>query len=202
MRVYREKQHTKKRQWIKELSRRFSIPAWKISRRARLIKAYEPRVKELPWSARELHILELNAMYVPEVIQRKLRARGFRRSVAGIDIKRDRMRFKEQQEPCSARAVSRCFGIDTHTVLSWIAKGWLKAAHKGTKRHGHQGGDEWIIKDKDIRNFIIDNIGVVDLRKVDKWWFVSVLCPEAGISVQAAAGQGDEYDEEPKVAKL
>lgn len=198
--TYREKQFTRKRQWVKELSRRFGLPAWKISRRARLIGAYEPKVKEPAWSERELHVLQLNALYCCEVIQRKLRAQGFKRSIAAIDVKRARMRFREQHDPCSAQAVSKCFGIDVHSVLSWIEKGWLEAHKKGTKRHGQQGGDEWIIKDKDIRDFIINNIGIIDIRKVDKWWFVGILAGNVGLDAQHSAGEGEEYADESKAA--
>jgi hypothetical protein len=177
--VYREMQYTQKRAWVKELAKRFGVPSWKISRRARLIGAYEPRVKESPWSSGELHILELNALYSCEVIQRKLKAQGFIRSIAGIDVKRGRLRLREKHNPCSAQAVASCFGIDVHTVLRWIEKGWLKACRKGTRRSGLQGGDEWIIKEKDIRDFIVKNIGLIDLRKVDKFWFVDILAPSA-----------------------
>ncbi len=192
----REKQFTKRRAWVRELSRRFNIPAWKICRRARLIGAYEPKVKEPPWTERELHIMQLNALFSCEVIQRKLKAVGFKRSIAAIDVKRARMRFREQHDPCSAQAVAKCFGVDVHTILRWIEKGWLRAHKKGTRRHGRRGGDEWIIKDREIRAFIIENIGVIDLRKIDKWWLVGILCPKEGLNMQDSAGRGEENADE------
>ncbi len=198
--VYREKACTKKHPWVKELACKFGLPEWKVSRRARLIGAYEPRIKEPPWSGRELHIMQLNAMYSPEVIQRKLKAQGFKRSITAVDIKRGRMRFREQYDPCSAQAIAHCFGIDIHSVLTWITKGWLRASKKGTKRHGKQGGDEWIIKDKDILAFIVNNVGIIDIRKVDKFWFVSVLTGDSGLEMQESAGVGEEYTDEPRTS--
>ena len=79
----------------------------------------------------------------------------------------------------SGRKVAEGFGIDSHSVcvLKWIQDRLLKAKKRGTKRtelHG-EGGDIYYIKDKDIRQFIIENIEIIDLRKVDKFWFIDVM---------------------------
>jgi len=62
-------------------------------------------------------------------------------------------------------------------VLRWIEKGLLKASKKGTKREN----DEWHIEDRHIRQFIVENVGIIDIRKVDKVWFVELLTGEAGV---------------------
>ncbi len=173
--LYRE-QYNPREGKVRDLAEKLNMPRWRISRRALEIGALEPRIKEPPWSERELHILELNALYTPAVIQRKLKAYGFKRSVYGIALKRKRMHYLQQQIKNSALAVAECFGVDNHTVTNqWIKKGLLKAKRRGTQRTESQGGDEWFIKDKDIRKFIIENIGIIDLRKVDKFWFVDIL---------------------------
>lgn len=174
-RIYREVQPVGRNSAVKDLARRWDLPRWKVSRRARDIGAYEPRIKEAPWSESELHILELNALLSCEVIQRKLKARGYKRSITGINLKRKRMNFRAQQIPCSSRAVAECFGIDSHAVSRWIEKGLLKATKKGTGRTPQQGGDEWHIKDKDVRQFVIENTGLIDIRKIDKFWLVDLL---------------------------
>jgi hypothetical protein len=150
---------------------------WAVSRRALQLGVRASHIKEPVWSDAELHILELNAMLSPEVIQRKLRAQGYTRSVAAVNLKRKRLHLRQQQVPCSAHAVAECFGIDRHAVLRWIEKGLLKASKKGTKREN----DEWHIEDRHIRQFIVENVGIIDIRKVDKVWFVELLTGEAGV---------------------
>jgi hypothetical protein len=33
----------------------------------------------------------------------------------------------------------------------------------------------WFIREKNIREFIVNNPGMIDLRKVDKFWFIDLL---------------------------
>ncbi|HPP07165.1 MAG TPA: hypothetical protein PLW88_07310, partial [Syntrophorhabdaceae bacterium] len=75
---------------VKRLSERLNMPRWVIRRRAILLGVIEARIKEKPWSEQELHILEKNALYTPEIIQRKLKKAGFIRSIVAIQVKRKR----------------------------------------------------------------------------------------------------------------
>jgi hypothetical protein len=161
---------------VAKLAVQLNIPRWMVSRRALEINVLEPHIKEPEWTKQELHILELNALRTPVVIQRKLKLLGYHRSIYGIMLKRKRLRLTSQQIKGSARAVAECFGVDASTVADqWIRKGLLKATRRGTARTAQQGGDEWFIKERDIREFIIDNVGIIDFRKVDKFWLVNVL---------------------------
>ena len=161
---------------IRLLALRLGVPKWRVCRRAKEIKAYQPRVKELPWSERELHILELNALLTPIRIRLKLKAQGFTRSENAIKIKCTRRHMKQQMNKGSARAIAACFGVDASTVSDqWIRKGLLKAKRRGTLRTPQQGGDEWLIKEKDIRDFVIQHVGIIDFRKVDKYWLTALL---------------------------
>jgi len=45
----------------------------------------------------------------------------------------------------------------------------------GTDRVAAQGGDQWWIRIKDVRSFVIEHVFHVDLRKVDKFWFVDLV---------------------------
>lgn len=160
---------------VRLLAKSLDIPCWKISRRARDIGAYEPRIKEPKWSDAELKILESNARKQPEVIQRHLKKHGFKRSITGIILKRKRMRYLKNLEGYTSRQIAEAFGIDDHCITRWIKKGYLKAERRGTLRTEIQGGDMWYIKEKNIKKFIIENIGIIDIRKVEKFWFVDIL---------------------------
>lgn len=160
---------------VRDLARRLGIPRWKVSRRAQQIGAYQPCVKEPEWSEKELKMLEHRAHLTPERIRLALRKAGFNRSTGAILIKRKRMRLLQNLKGYSARSLAECFGIDVKTVTRWIEKGWLKAEKRGTARTEAQGGDMWFIREKDLRPFVLDNVGVIDLRKVDKYWFVDIV---------------------------
>jgi hypothetical protein len=165
-----------RRRVIAALALRLRIPGWTIQRRAVEIRAYQPRVKEAPWSAQELHLLEINARWSNRVIQCKLKTNGYTRSAAAVAVKICRLGFRGQQVKGSALAVAQCFGVDPSTVTdAWIRRGLLKATKRGTARTSAQGGDEWVIADADIKAFIVDHVGIIDLRKVDKYWFVALL---------------------------
>jgi hypothetical protein len=174
-RLYREKYDPREGR-VKALAESFHMPRYAVSHRALELGVTEHRIKEPKWSAPELHILELNALRTPKTIQKRLKLSGFNRGINGIMLKRKRMRYREQQDKCSCRAIAKLFGVDSSTVADhWIRKGFLKAERKGTTRTPQQGGDEWFIKEKDVRQFIVENIGIIDIRKVDKFWLVDIL---------------------------
>ena len=165
---------------VRDMAIRLGLPRWKVTRCA-IDNGWTAKQKKEPdWSEKELKILERNAHLTPSVIQRRLRKYGYHRSEVGIVIKRKRMRFLQNLNGHSARTVSECFGIDIHSVARYIEKGWLKAQKRGTYRTAAQGGDIYYIKDKWIKDFIIENVAVIDFRKVDKYWLVNLLTGKAG----------------------
>jgi len=160
---------------VRDLALKFGMPRYAVSKRAVKLGVLPIQKKEPDWSDKEIKILEHAAQYTLPVIQRKLKAAGYRRSQMGILLKRKRMRFLNNLNGHSVRSIATCFGIDDHSVTRWIEKGWLRAKKRGTNRTARQGGDHWYIKDKWIRDFIIDSVSVIDIRKVDKYWLVDLL---------------------------
>lgn len=172
-RVYRE---TTGNGEINAFSKRLGIPSWRISRWALHLGVVEPRRKEPDWSDPELAVLERWAHLTPERIQIRLKHAGFHRSVMGIFLKRKRMRFLRNLDGYNSRQLAECFGVNcSKTITRWIEAGHLKAERRGTNRLEIQGGDMWWIHEKDIRRFIVENIALIDIRKVDKFWFVDLL---------------------------
>lgn len=161
--------------YVRDLAAEFGMPRWRISKRAVELGILPVQKKEPVWSNKELEILERSAHLTPAVIQKHLRKKGFPRTQMGIKLKRKRMRFLKNLHGHSARSVALCFGIDDHAVAGWIEKGWLKARKRGTERTKAQGGDHWFIKNRWIRDFVIESVAVIDLRKVDKYWLVDLL---------------------------
>jgi hypothetical protein len=160
---------------VKAIAKKIDMPRWRITKRA-IEKGYHiPLKKEPEWSSQELNILERYAHRHPLYIQKKLKSAGFHRSETAIFLKRKRMKFLTNLQGMSARLCAEFFGIDVHWVTDKIEKGLLKAEKRGTMRTESQGGDIWFIREKDIREFIIENPELIDLRKVEKFYFIELL---------------------------
>jgi DNA-directed RNA polymerase subunit RPC12/RpoP len=160
---------------VNTLADQLGLPRWRISHRAREIGAYEPRIKEPCWSNAELEILKIYAYLTPERIRILLKKAGFTRSITGVLLKRKRLELLKCLGGYSANQLCKLFGIDSHCVMRWIENGDLKAIRRGTARTEQQGGDGWFITKEDVKTFIVQNIGIIDIRKVDKFWFVEML---------------------------
>lgn len=160
---------------VRQLAQRFNIPPWQVSRRAREIEAYEPKIKEPRWNKKELMMLERHAHKHPENIWQHFKRNGFDRSVTGIIIKRKRMRLMKNLEGYTGKQVAEGLGMESHCITRWVREGLLRVKRRETKRTEIQGGDIYYIKEKDIKEFIMENIGLIDIRKVDKFWFVDVM---------------------------
>ena len=160
---------------VREFADRHRLPAWKVKRYAQVQGGTTRGKNEPVWSEKELEIIKRSAHRSIERVQIYLKRAGFVRSVTAIALKRKRMQASRYIDGYSALQVAEAFGVDGHVVTRWVKLKYLKAMPRGTKRHGPQHGDIWYIRDAWIRAFIISCIDVIDLRKVDKYWFVDVL---------------------------
>ena len=164
---------------INALADRLNLPRWKVSRYAMHQGWVAKQKKEPAWSADEITILERYAHITPERIRLHLKKAGFKRSLQGIFLKRKRMRFLQNLRGQSASDVALCFGEDVHFVTRQISLGRLKAKRRGTARTEKNGGDMWFITNRNIREFILDNVNLIDLRKVDKHWYTDIVAGRA-----------------------
>jgi hypothetical protein len=171
--IYLSHSGTKTRPGIKQLSERVGIPHWTLKKRARELGL--ARTKEKPWGEAELVILERYAWMSDERIRLKLKAAGYPRSATAIHSKLRRMRFKSDPSFYSAKGLADALGIDSHVVARWIKAGHLRAQLRGTKRTERQGGDTYLIREKDVRRFILERPTEIDLRKVDQLWFLDLI---------------------------
>lgn len=133
------------------------------------------RVKEPEWSAEEVAVLERWGHVTDAVIQRRLKAAGFQRSLNGIQLKMKRLRIRQNLDGYSAHALAAAFGLDGHKVTYWINRNMLAATRRGTARTESQGGDSFWITNKAVREFVLTHPDEVDLRKVEKWWFLDLV---------------------------
>jgi hypothetical protein len=149
---------------------------WVVKRGNQLTNTAAVRFRQRDWSQAELDLLEQNAHLTDAVISRKLRQAGFSRSVIAVRVKGKRLSVdRSDPSTMSAHELSRLLGVDGKTVTAWIEKGFLKAGRRGTARTSQQGGDEHLIHVKDLWAFIVEHAHLIDLRKVERTWFIDFL---------------------------
>jgi hypothetical protein len=130
--------------------------------------------KEKPWTRAELRLLDKYAHLSPAMIQRHLKAAGCLRSEMGIRVMRTRRKAHKGSPYYSSHAMTQLFGIDSHTLdRVWLRKypDELKYELKG-ERQRRQAGDIKLFHVDTIRQFVINHPEEIDLRKVDKMWFL------------------------------
>jgi len=163
---------------VLKLAQSLNRPRWWVSNRAMKLGCKAPRFKQLPWTEAELDIVRNAPHLSPETLKRHLAHAGFERTCTAIVIKLKRL-HADRQDPnhCTANALAGFMGVDPHTVTSWIAKGLLTAKYRGNKqiRPDDQQRDYHWIAYVDVRTFIVQYPAHIDIRKVDKFWFIDLL---------------------------
>lgn len=161
------------------LEKQLGIPGWRALRRARELGL--SRTREKPWSRQELDLLEKNIWKTTDVIARIFRKAGFPRTPTAICLARKRrMGGVRQNLPFwSASQLALQFGVDSHQISRWIAHGYLRAEHRGTRRSDRQGGDSWAIYPQAVGEFVFRFPLEFDIRKVDQLWFMDLVADGA-----------------------
>ena len=160
--------------YLSKLSEELDMPSWRISKRATELGVLPTKKKEANWNTRELRILESSSHLSLSRIQKNLKRVGFQRTQQGIQQKRKHMRYLQNLNGHSAASVAVGFGIDKKGVVGRIEKGWLRASRRETTRD-EGNANMYYIKDKWIKEFIVESVAVIDFRKLDKYWIVDIL---------------------------
>ena len=159
---------------VNELAARLEMPRWWVSKRARALGLTVPRFKEPGWTEAEDELLLATLQHVPTHARRLFAKAGYIRTATAIVLRRKRIGFRARQrdDVYTAGRVALMLGMDPGTVCDWIDQGLLDAWLRGTARTERQGGDGWFVAPGSLRDFIRDNPNRVDLRKVDRLWFL------------------------------
>jgi hypothetical protein len=168
---------------IMALATKVGRPRWWVSKRAVALGLTHPRFKTPDWTEAEDELIQEIAFKGLRAIQLNLKRRGFSRSEAAIKVRLIRLgasaSTKADPNHYTATGLAQLLGVDPKTPVAWIRRGLLKAKRHGTTRTDAQGGDEWWIARRDVRQFVIENAAVIDLRKVEKFWFIDLLADGA-----------------------
>ena len=161
---------------INTLAQRLGKPRHIVCAQAAKQGLRAPRFASSPWSSAEEAILRNHAHRHPRTIARHLRHAGFKRSETAIAVHRKR-RCLDTTDPdhYTAHALAQLMGVDGKTVTRWIEREGLPAKRRGTARSEAQGGDHWWINRRALRTWIASHAVLVDLRKVERFWFLDLV---------------------------
>jgi len=150
-------------------------PAWWVKKRAAALGLAVPREKPPEWTEAELALLEANAFRGNQALVKLLKRHGYKRTEAAVGLQLKR-RHIERADPnvWTGCALARLMGVDGRTVGRWIDVEGLPAKRRGTARTKSQGGDMWLISRAPLRRWIATHQQLVDLRKVDRYWFMDL----------------------------
>lgn len=148
-----------------------------LKRRAMTLGLSRLREKGLPWTAEEREFVAARAAQSSISISRAMRKRGWSRTATAVTVQLKRMHASRRDvDLMSARQVGLALGIDSHVVRRWVEKYGLAAERRGTARTEKQGGDEWVISRRALRNWIADHAATVNLGKIsDPEWFIDLM---------------------------
>lgn len=174
--IRRAYQRTPTKGDINALALAVSRPRWWVSKRATKLGLVATRFKAPAWTEHERDIVRDNFHRTLRTIQRMLERAGFRRTETAISVMGKRLGApREDPRHVTASGLAALMGVDPKVVTRWIGQGWLKARRRGTDRTSAQGADQHWIHLRDVRAFIVDNAAAVDIRKVDKFWFIDLV---------------------------
>lgn len=172
---------------VAALADRMGVPRHWLSQQALKLGLAMPHKKEPPWTAAEDDLLRTVPLHNPRRCSEIFRDHGYHRTPASIMVrtKRQSLSRRATHEGLSATKAAAILGVDNKYITSACISGSLVASRRGTKRLPQQGGDVWEIKPADLRQFVIDNIERIDIRKVDKLDFVDLLTNPAHLPAES-----------------
>lgn len=133
------------------------------------------------WSAAEDALLESLTHLTQPVIQRRLAAAGYRRTVSGIACRLLHLGLRAGDDPdvLTAHALARLLGCDDHRVLGWIRRGALRARQTAPSADP-DARPAWQIRRSDVRAFLIAHPGDWDHRTADHLFLIETLAGRVG----------------------
>ncbi|MEK6323590.1 MAG: hypothetical protein AABN33_18270 [Acidobacteriota bacterium] len=160
---------------LKQLGKNIGWSKAAVVNRARTLGLIRTRDDGYRWCEAEMMLLERYAYLTPKRIHLRFVKAGFRRSATAISMQLKRKHLRSTHEFYSAHCLAELFGVDRHLVARWINLGYLKSKRRGTDRDPNCGGDEWLMKDDWVRDFVLAHPVAFDIRKVDQVWFLNML---------------------------
>lgn len=152
---------------IDELQRRLGVPRYVILRWASQLGVTR-RSQDHWWTPKEIEYLKRHFQRdKAEDIAKHLGC-----TVMSVRHKAHRLGLSQPRDE-GYTLTALCEGLGCHYTKAkrWCDQGWLK----GERRANHGSTDPWTFTPKQIRDFIIAHPEEIDLRRVEKLWFIDIL---------------------------
>ena len=153
----------------RDIASHLGVPKWALNRRARDLGL--SRIKDAPWSPADVAYLETHY----HRLATKQIAKNLGRTVTAVKLKAKRLGYRKNGEGYNAHSLSQALGVDPHWVIRRIREGKMSASTRSTERLPQQGGDSYLITDQEVVRFIRKHTFEIDLRKVDRLWFLDLV---------------------------
>lgn len=131
-----------------------------------------------PWTDEERAFVEAHPLLPLRYLSRKMKAKGWHRTPRAISHLRSSGKIDVLPSgEFTAEGLAQAMGVSIATVTGWIKKGLLRAKPRGLNRQAQQGGDGYVIHEREVAAFIIHHAAHVTLAKLEpnKDWFIDLL---------------------------
>lgn len=149
-------------------------PQHAVVRRAVELGLTHPR-SDIPWTEAEEKLLEKYAYQSLPSIQIHLRRDlGKHRTQSSIATKRGRMALLGNLHGMDLTALADALGVGGATVRRWLEGGAIRAILRFPELQA-VGRHVWFFPNEEIRRFILEHVEMIDLTRVEKFWFVDLV---------------------------
>lgn len=159
------------------IARVLQVPKWRVVRWAAEMGLCTRGPKSPDWTADEVAFLESHiGSRHPNWIAKQLK-----RSVTAVVVKSKRLQIDRRgcRDWMTASSVALGFGLEVHTVIRWIEKGWLQAERFG-KDHPDGRASAWKVWPQALSRFVREHPAAYTLAKVDQVWFLDLVFGRLG----------------------
>lgn len=130
---------------------------------------------DVPWTDAEEQLLEEYAHQSIPSIQIHLKQKlGKRRTQSSIAVKRSRMALLGNLHGMDLSHLATALGMGEVTVRRWLETGEIRAILRFPELQS-VGRHVWFFPNEEIRRFILEHLEVIDLARVEKFWFVDLI---------------------------
>lgn len=136
------------------------------------------------WTEEELRVVEASSHLSLETIQRRLEGvtpLGFKRTRSAIAGQIHANRFRTNLQGLNFNQLSEALGISIDTLRRYLAQKMIRGKkipsidqHKDKEIEGREGL-LWFFPNYEVLMFILRYPGLVDLRRVNQSWFMSLM---------------------------
>lgn len=171
--LLRSRYDTRVRGRAAEIARQLGWPTWMVKKTARKFGLTRPApASRRDWTAEEIQVLRTwQGLRSAKWIGRRID-----RSETSVVLKFKRMRLSRRiRWGYTIGDLSRCFGVDPHTIDRWLRYGWLDARPQGTaRRHDIQR-----VSEKSVLEFVTKHRLQYRIDRVDQDWFLGLVLGQA-----------------------